>query len=404
LQTGSSAVSFAGANVVVCLKCKHPNPRENNFCTACTAQLWEACIGCGLRNAASAVACGRCGVKIADAVAAAVKDCEMHKKQAQALAAQNDLPGALMTAGQIADKAHPRLKEFRDWANALVAELTPKMREQEKHRDHQLAVAQKLVAQHNFSQAMTALNLISPGVATPAVTTLRGQVEPALRQVNELRIEIDTLSKMGAKPETVAGKLNEFLKLQPGHVQAKEQLQRLQEQMERTRLAEQQQMWNRLGEEPSIVEYEEYRRLFPNSPQAEEARVGLAWLYRAQLIADPTDTVTRTKYVEVREADPALKKQDDETAMYGILGTHSIIGALAGGVVGMVIGFCLQAAWAVGLVLLAVIGGAVVAAIAGLIAKWRRVSQLGPLPFFSYFWTPEMLEKKYLGVSVWQRK
>jgi type IV pilus assembly protein PilM len=221
-----AAVVGAAPVDVQCARCGTDNASSRRFCAGCGESLWEACIECAVPCGPGDVHCGGCGVNLSAAIQRRVEEFQSRLNQAMELHRQRDYDQAIEVLEVAMLRDHPRLAGYRKRAEQMIAQSRAEIDHLEQAAKTALADGEKLLQQGEFERAALIFEQLPQRLLTEPMKQFLVVIRD--RQVESLSLITDIRLALNEKRiEGLLAKVDQLLKLQPNHTEARKLHERL---------------------------------------------------------------------------------------------------------------------------------------------------------------------------------
>jgi len=211
---------------VQCARCGTDNTSSRRFCAGCGESLWEACIECAVPCGPGDVHCGGCGVNLSAAIQRRLEEFQNRLNQAMELHRQRDYDQAIEVLEEAMLRDHPRLAGYRKRAEQMIAQSRAEIDRLEQASKTALADADQILQQGDFERAALIIEELPKRLLTEPMKQLLEVIRN--RQIEALSLASEIRQALNDKKlDGLLAKVEQLLKLQPNHTEARKLHERL---------------------------------------------------------------------------------------------------------------------------------------------------------------------------------
>lgn len=206
--------SKGGTQTVECGACRHPNPIDRKFCSACGKSLWNKCLQCASECGGGEAFCGNCGANQQELIATRHRDIESAVRKAQELRSVSDFGQAVAILRSLPDTEHAAIHAMLVEARQLATEISEERNRLAAEAEEAAQQAEQWLANYQYKEVIVRLQAIPQAFRAERIGRLLDTATAAYREIKELRTQIAAAVE-SRKLTQLAPQIDRYLTLQP---------------------------------------------------------------------------------------------------------------------------------------------------------------------------------------------
>jgi type IV pilus assembly protein PilM len=223
-------MSDAPASLTVqCQNCSTENSGGKDFCTECGTSLWLDCPSCGQRVSVSEKFCGKCGSNIRSWFEDEASKVHERIESLKDFQKKGDFAEAMRICRTVMSSPPERFAKEIEFARQRLADLQGLHERAEIRVEQDFKVAKEKFDLKEFESVHELLLKIPEPLKTEEVQTLIKSCQNALREIQQLRVELPELMK--SKPIEAFPLIAKLLVMQPSDLKYRKVGEQLRDQI-----------------------------------------------------------------------------------------------------------------------------------------------------------------------------